>query len=76
MKPKLSGIKDMKSQDKENFLPNESTACTPNALFLNTGKLGPNPDLKDLPAGMTTSDLKLNEFVVYDESQVKMVYLV
>lgn len=49
-------------------MPNEETACTPNALFLNTGKMGPNPDLKDLPVGMPNSDLKLNEFVVYDES--------
>lgn len=47
------------------------TICTPEALFFNTGKMGPNPDAKD-----EESEQKFNEFVVYDESQVKMRYLV
>ena len=46
MKPKLIGIKDVRRGIKEgNFLPNEMTVCSPEAVFLNTGKLGPNPDL-------------------------------
>ncbi len=35
-----------------------------------------NPDLKDLPAGQSETEFKNNEFVVYDEGQVKMAYLV
>lgn len=76
VKPKLSGIKDLKSKDQENFTPEEETAGTPSALFFNTGRLSGNPDLKDLPVGMTDSDLKVNEFVVYDIAQVRMKYLV
>jgi hypothetical protein len=76
MKPKLIGIKDVRRGIKEgNFLPNELTVCSPEAVFLNTGKLGPNPDLNsESEADMT--DQKFNEFVVYDEAQVKLSYLI
>ena len=52
------------------------TFCGPSALFFNTGKLGNNPDLEEMPPGMQVEHHKLNEFVVYDEAQVKMSYLV
>ena len=45
----------------------------PNALFLNTGKMQANPDLDE---ASKTPDLKLNDYVVYDESQIKMKYLI
>lgn len=48
VKPKLIGVKDLKSKHEE-FLPDELTICSPNALFLNTGKLGPNPDMQEMP---------------------------
>ena len=47
------------------------SVCSPDALFFNTGKLGPNPDTTE-----EAIDQKFNEFVVYDESQVHMRYLV
>jgi hypothetical protein len=43
---------------------------------LNTGVVAHNPDLDELPSGQNPPDLKLNDFVVYDESQIKMRYLV
>lgn len=67
MKPKLSGIKDLKSKDEE-FAPNELTAGTPATLFFNTGKLSTNPDLKDIPSGALATDQKVNEFIAYDEA--------
>jgi len=66
-KPKLNGIKDLKGEEAKDFQPDEATAFTPKPLFLNCGKMTSNPDLKDLPGGMTSSDFKVNEFVVYDE---------
>lgn len=72
-KPKQVGIKDLMQPD---FNPNELTYDKPNALFLNTGKMSANTDLDELPAGQTPPDLKFNEYVVYDESQVKMRYLI
>lgn len=68
MKPKITGIKDLNSKDRENFTPNELTAGTPEALFLNIGKLSSNPDIKDIPSGALATDQKLNEFIVYDEA--------
>lgn len=44
-KPKLIGIKDLHSPDALTFAPSELTVCSEQALFLNTGKLGPNPDV-------------------------------
>ena len=55
------------------FFPNEMTFDKPNALFLNTGKMQRNPDLDEVAK---TPDLKLNDYVVYDESQIKMRYLI
>ena len=52
------------------------TICSPNALFFNTGKLQDNPDLKEKPSSVEHSDFKFNDFVVYDENQIKMRYLV
>ena len=48
----------------------------PNACFINTEKLAANPDLEEVPAGENPPDLKFNDFVVYDEAQVKMRYIV
>ena len=48
-----------------NFLPSEMTICSPDALFFNTGKLGPNQDLNEATNGI---EAKFNEFVVYDEA--------
>lgn len=48
----------------------ESTFSTPSALFLNTGPLIQNPDIKGSPP-----ELKLNDYVVFDEAQVRMRYL-
>ena len=38
--------------------------------------MAPNPDLDDLPTGENPPDLKFNDFVVYDEAQIKMRYFV
>ena len=70
-RPKQSGIKDL-CQPGPEFLPNEQTYDKPNALFLNTGKMAENTELE----GQPTPDLKLNDYVVYDEAQVKMRYMV
>ena len=56
-----------------NFLPSEMTICSPDALFFNTGKLGPNQDLNEATNAI---EAKFNEFVVYDEAQVRLRYLV
>ena len=69
-RPKQSGIKDL-CQPAPGFLPNELTYDKPNVLFLNTGKMTQN-DFEGNP----TPDLKLNDYVVYDESQVKMRYMI
>lgn len=54
------------------------TICRPDALFLHTGKLGHNPDLEGAPAGVLggANDLKFNEYVVFDEAQVRIAYIV
>lgn len=57
-------------------MPSEVSVCSPHALFFNTGKLVANPDISDLGSGLITSDLKFNDFVIYDESQVRLRYLV
>jgi hypothetical protein len=43
-------------------VPNEVSICTPDALFLNTGKLAMNNDSEG------ENEHKFNEFVVYDEA--------
>ena len=48
-----------------NFLPSEMTICSPDALFFNTGKLGPNQDLNEATNAI---EAIFNEFVIYDES--------
>ena len=40
------------------------------------GKISDNADLEEMPSGQNPPDLKFNDFVVYDESQVKMRYFV
>ncbi len=45
----MIGIKDLRSEDQESFAPSELTVCSEHALFLNTGKLGPNPDITEAP---------------------------
>lgn len=74
-KPNKIGIRDI-CQPGPDFAPNQLTFDKPNALFLNVGKMGSNSDLEDIPKGVNPSDLKFNEFVVYDDSQVKMRFLV
>lgn len=63
-------------QPAPDFLPNQSTYDQPNALFLNTGKMSANTDLEQMPVNTNLPDLKFNEYVVFDDSQVKMRYLV
>lgn len=46
------------------------------ALFFPTGKMAENPDLEHKPPGIVDVEHKYNEFVVYDESQVKLQFLV
>lgn len=74
-KPNHVGIRDLR-QPGPNFYPSELTYDKPNALFLNTGKIERNSDLDELKPGQNPPDLKLNDYVVYDESQVRMRYLV
>jgi hypothetical protein len=74
-KPNKIGIRDL-CQPAPDFAPNQLTYDKPNAIFLNTGKMSHNTDLEALPSGMNPPDLKFNEYVVYDESQIKMKYLV
>lgn len=73
-KPRLVGLKDVR-RPQNNFLPSEMTVCSPEAVFFGTGKLAANTDLQDLPAGEQI-DQKFNEFVVFDEAQVRLRYLV
>ena len=73
-KPKMHGMKDI-CQPGPDFAPNELTYDKPNACFLNTGVIAENPDLEELPVGQNPPDLKFNDFVVYDESQIKMRFL-
>ena len=69
-KPKSTGIRDLCQPD---FKPSPSTYDKPTAQFLNTGAISENPDLQGL---QDVPDLKFNDYVVYDESQVKMRYIV
>ena len=50
------------------------TICSPDALFFGTGKLDRNQDIQDTILDQV--DQKFNEFVVYDEAQVRLRYLV
>lgn len=65
-------------------MPSQSTFDTPEALFLHTGKLQKNADLDEASAqnmiGGSANldglpDLKYNQYVVYDEAQIRMRYL-
>lgn len=47
---------------------------SPGILFFNTGLMRSNPEISDLPIGQGVPDLKLNDFVCYDEAQVKLRY--
>jgi len=35
-----------------------------------------NPEMEDCPTGVSTPELKYNDFVVYDEAQVRLRYAV
>jgi hypothetical protein len=78
LKPKLIGIKDVNrglknlDGDDGNFLPSEMTVCSPEALFFHTGKLDRNLDIQT----PDQVDQKFNDYVVYDEAQVRLRYLV
>lgn len=86
-KPANVGIRDLK---QANFKLNKDTFESPNALFVNTGKLQANSDVTNTKQGkaavggsvnaidsVNVSDLKqFNEFVVFDEAQVRMRFLV
>ena len=82
-KPSNNGIKDL-NQPGPDFAPSQSTFDTPEALFLNTGKLAANTDLETMDRNVIGGsanvdempDLKYNEYVVFDEAQIKMRYLV
>jgi hypothetical protein len=49
---------------------------SPGVLFFNTGEIRSSPEISDLPIGQGVPDLKLNDFVCYDEAQVKLRYAV
>jgi len=49
---------------------------SPKALFFNTGEIRSSPEITDLPPGQGVPDLKLNDFVCYDEAQVRLRYAV
>lgn len=74
-KPSKIGIKDL-MQPAPEFAPNQLTYDKPGALFLNAGKITSNSDLDQMPTGLMAPDLKFNEYVVYDESQVRLRFLV
>jgi len=84
-KPANTGIKDL-NQPGPDFAPNPETFDKPQALFLNTGKMQANTDLEEVEKNVIGSsnnilgdgmpDLKFNDFVVFDEAQIKMRYLV
>jgi hypothetical protein len=57
-------------------MPDESSVEATSSLFINTGKMESNPDLKDMPIGMSSPEFKCNEFIVYEEAMTRMKYLV
>lgn len=72
-KPSISGLKDINSPE---FKVDQATITTPAPLFFQTGALKANPELQDLPVGTGVPDLKLNDFVCYDQAQVRLKYAV
>jgi hypothetical protein len=58
------------------FALDPETANTSQALFINTGRIKGNPDLDDKPAVVNMPDLRFNDFVVFDQAQVKLKYAV
>ena len=74
-KPCKEGIKDINNVDN-NYELTENSKPTERILF-NTGRLKQNPDLKEDPQQYENSKgLNYNEFVVYDNAQVKLRYAV
>ena len=71
-KPCKTGLKDMNNKDN-NYELSESQKATDCVLF-NTGRLKQNQDLKEDPENSKV--LNYNEFVVYDNAQVKLRYAV
>ena len=74
MKPCIKGLRDLNNEAGD-FQLDEETLKTPQPLFFNTGKMKANPELAEGPQheeGM--NDQKFNDFVVYDNAQVKLRY--
>ena len=72
-RPRLTGLKDFSQEDNGFTLGEEAIGSVSSVLF-NTGKMADNPDLEEnLEMGM--NPLKFNEYVIYDEAQVRIRYL-
>jgi len=72
-RPKVSGLRDMNAPDFE--VDREKGIGEPGQLLFNTGTLAVNPDLEDATEGVGEIQ-KFNEFVVYDEAQTRLRYVV
>ncbi len=72
-KPAISGLVDVTKSDMKLDLQNINSTSS---IYFNTGELKSNPELQDLPVGTGVPDLKLNDFVCYDQAQVRLRYAV
>lgn len=70
MKPEPRGIRDL---NQDNFRPRQETAETPKALFLHAGRMTENADCDGLGVQI---DKQCNDYVLYDEAQVAVRYLI
>ena len=65
--------------NSKDFLLNEDAATKAglgSPLMFNTGKMMSNPEYNECPPGITSPELKYNDFVVYDSAQVRLRYAV
>lgn len=74
-KPDIRGLIDLRST-KANFQVDENATDMKSQLFFNTGKMRPNPDMTAEHAQESTSEQRFNDYVVFDEAQVKLKYAV
>jgi len=70
--PEMTRVKDMNGEGPK-FRPTQETLTTPKPLFLNTGKMVPTEDLP-ISSGQAIPS-KVNEFIVFDDAQVRLRYL-
>jgi hypothetical protein len=56
-KPSISGLIDLNSPG---FKVTQESVKTPKPLFFNTGVLKTNPELADMPLGLSNPELKFN----------------